>query len=71
MRVLAQTLLKEDFDLDVELPTNSLIPRVPQRLNYVLWIDELLRHNGFSEDVVGIDIGARSLGTRVGSPDFF
>uniref|UniRef100_A0A914DWJ5 U6 small nuclear RNA (adenine-(43)-N(6))-methyltransferase n=1 Tax=Acrobeloides nanus TaxID=290746 RepID=A0A914DWJ5_9BILA len=57
VRVLAQTLLREDFDLDVELPSNSLIPRVPQRLNYILWIDDLLKYNGFNENVIGIDIG--------------
>lgn len=57
MRCLATVLLKEHFDLDVCLPPDSLVPRVPQRLNYILWVEDLLKANGIEADVVGIDIG--------------
>ena len=33
---------------------SNLIPRVPQRLNYVLWIEDLLNRQ---EKATGIDIG--------------
>ncbi|VDO23474.1 Uncharacterized protein BM_BM7633 [Brugia malayi] len=57
VRILARTLLLSDFGLDVDIPTDCLAPRIPQRLNYILVIDDLLKTNGIAEDVVGIDIG--------------
>ncbi|KHN84764.1 Methyltransferase-like protein 16 -like protein [Toxocara canis] len=50
-------MLHNDFGLDVELPSDCLVPRVPQRLNYVLFIDDLLTLNGIEQDILGIDIG--------------
>uniref|UniRef100_A0A1I7TNM0 U6 small nuclear RNA (adenine-(43)-N(6))-methyltransferase n=2 Tax=Caenorhabditis tropicalis TaxID=1561998 RepID=A0A1I7TNM0_9PELO len=57
VRCLTQTLLKKDFSLDVILPTGHLVPRVPQKLNYCLLIDDILRANELTKNVVGIDIG--------------
>lgn len=61
LRALTCTLLKKDFDLEVEIPINKLIPTVPLRLNYILWIEDLLsiseREGG---EVKGIDIGCGS-----------
>lgn len=57
VRSLARAMLHNDFGLDVELPSDCLVPRVPQRLNYVLFIDDLLTMNGIDTDVLGIDIG--------------
>ncbi|VDN04745.1 unnamed protein product [Thelazia callipaeda] len=57
VRALARTLLLSDFDLDVEIPVDCLVPRIPQRLNYLLFIDDLLKINGISKDALGIDIG--------------
>lgn len=39
---LTTALLKRDFQLDFEMPLNHLCPPVPQRLNYLLWVDDLL-----------------------------
>ena len=42
--------------LEVNIPLDHLIPRVPQRLNYILWIEDLLDR---PEKATGIDIGAK------------
>ncbi|ETN82298.1 hypothetical protein NECAME_02035 [Necator americanus] len=57
VRSLAKALLKKDFDLEVELPHGCLVPRVPQRLNYILFVEDLLELNHIKKDIVGIDIG--------------
>lgn len=59
LRVLAKTLLNHDFGLEVEIPQMKLIPAMPLRLNYTLWIEDLLHHAGLSDmkAVHGVDIG--------------
>ena len=42
-RELTRTLLQADFGINYwEIPENRLIPPVPSRLNYILWIHDLL-----------------------------
>ena len=41
--MLTKVLLKNDFDLDFEHPINRLCPPTTQRLNYLLWIQDLLQ----------------------------
>ena len=48
-------MLKDDFDLDVLMPLDRLIPTIPLRLNYILWLEDIL--NGHAENIKGIDIG--------------
>lgn len=55
-------MLKKDFGLDVIIPLDRLIPTVPLRLNYILWIEDLLsivteEVECEKHDVHGIDIG--------------
>lgn len=38
----------------MDIPVNHLIPRIPQRINYVLWIEDLLKR---TDKANGIDIG--------------
>ncbi|XP_050522910.1 U6 small nuclear RNA (adenine-(43)-N(6))-methyltransferase isoform X2 [Daktulosphaira vitifoliae] len=58
LRVLTIILLKKDFGLDVDLPSGKLVPRIPLRLNYLLWIEDLLNlNNTNSFNTKGIDIG--------------
>ncbi|KAF4526319.1 hypothetical protein B566_EDAN015472 [Ephemera danica] len=57
LRALACTLLEEDFGLKVEIPLDRLIPTLPLRLNYLLWIEDLLEIAKIKTDIKGIDIG--------------
>ncbi|KAF3892105.1 U6 small nuclear RNA (adenine-(43)-N(6))-methyltransferase [Trichophyton interdigitale] len=68
VRQLTVSLLRRDFGLEVELPDDRLCPPVPNRLNYILWLQDLIDctgddyHEGFNadRDVVGLDIGTGS-----------
>ena len=55
LRSLSWALLKDDFDLDVDMPLDRLIPTIPLRLNYILWIEDLLSMK--TAGARGIDIG--------------
>ena len=61
LRELTCACLKYEFNLDLSIPSDRLIPTVPQRLNYIHWIEDLLcNKNGEipkGTDVIGIDIG--------------
>lgn len=57
-RALSRTLLKHFFNLDVQLPPGRLVPAVPQRLNYLLWVQDLVEKVlERREGVTGLDIG--------------
>lgn len=49
--------MKKDFDLDVTLPEGFLVPTVPLRLNYILWIEDIVNLIPTSNTIHGIDIG--------------
>jgi methyltransferase len=53
---LTELLLLEDFGIRMKIPNGYLVPRVPQRLNYILVLEDILRLNDI-ENVVGLDIG--------------
>ncbi|XP_041979641.1 U6 small nuclear RNA (adenine-(43)-N(6))-methyltransferase [Aricia agestis] len=57
LRILTKCLLKSDFNLDVKIPEDRLVPTLPLRLNYILWIEDLLSCIGPCDFVRGIDIG--------------
>ena len=70
VRALTWTLLKNDFNLDVDLPADCLVPRVTQRLNYLLWLEDLVNQNDIKGPIIGIDIGRCALHvTLCGSND--
>ncbi|KAF7351364.1 S-adenosyl-L-methionine-dependent methyltransferase [Mycena sanguinolenta] len=59
-RRLTEALLHRDFEISLNLPLNRLCPPVPNRLNYVLWIQDVIRTTEFLEHtppVLGLDIG--------------
>ncbi|KAI7848125.1 hypothetical protein BDC45DRAFT_541341 [Circinella umbellata] len=43
VRTLTWCLLKRDFNLDIKLRHDRLCPPVPNRLDYIIWIENLLR----------------------------
>ncbi|KAK0469088.1 S-adenosyl-L-methionine dependent methyltransferase, partial [Desarmillaria tabescens] len=57
-RCLTKALLYRDFGVDVVLPEDRLCPPVliGRRLNYVLWIQDIMREHP-SSSVCGVDIG--------------
>ncbi|ESN93508.1 hypothetical protein HELRODRAFT_194040 [Helobdella robusta] len=58
LRALTWALLKDDFNLDVDMPLNRLIPTVPLRLNYILWIEDIFSDK--NSNLLGVDIGCGS-----------
>uniref|UniRef100_A0A8D8YNT6 Methyltransferase-like protein 16 n=1 Tax=Cacopsylla melanoneura TaxID=428564 RepID=A0A8D8YNT6_9HEMI len=58
LRIFSTTLLHKDFGLTVDIPPHCLVPTLPLRLNYILWIEDLLQANQFEGPVHGIDIGS-------------
>lgn len=60
VRALTTSLLDQDFDLKVSIPDDRLVPTLPLRLNYLLWIEDLLTHAAHYDSehfVLAIDIG--------------
>ncbi|OZJ03162.1 hypothetical protein BZG36_04064 [Bifiguratus adelaidae] len=59
VRALTYAILKKEFDLDLEIPLDTLCPPVPNRLNYIQLLHALLIDIGIpeGEPVWGIDIG--------------
>ncbi|QRW21620.1 ribosomal RNA large subunit methyltransferase F [Rhizoctonia solani] len=55
-RTLTRALLKRDFGLDVTLLEDRLCPPVPNRLNYVLWISEVVKAISPDEPIIGLDV---------------
>ncbi|XP_064613213.1 RNA N6-adenosine-methyltransferase mettl16-like [Liolophura sinensis] len=60
LRCLTKILLKKDFGLDVDMPLDRLIPTIPQRVNYILWLEDVLHESKLEsgQPVRGIDIGS-------------
>ncbi len=57
-RCLAKAILSVEYGLVVDLPKGHLIPAIPNRLNYLLWIEDLLAYaEEHVHGIKGIDIG--------------
>jgi len=57
-RRLTEALLFLDLNVSLALPDDRLCPPVPNRLNYVLWIQDIVKTFALADESVrGIDIG--------------
>ncbi|KDQ57248.1 hypothetical protein JAAARDRAFT_157432 [Jaapia argillacea MUCL 33604] len=58
-RSLTEALLHRDFGLKLTLPHNRLCPPVPNRLNYILWLQDIITATSpdGSLPVRGLDVG--------------
>lgn len=56
LKIFTKCLLCQDFRLTVYLPPKQLVPTLPLRLNYILWIEDIVKTFEF-ENVIGLDIG--------------
>lgn len=59
LQLLTSCLLKRDFGLQVDLPPDKLIPVLPLRLNYILWLEDMENALGWKSQTIvkGLDIG--------------
>ena len=61
VRTLTRLLFLKDFGLSVEIPEGSLVPTLPSRMNYLLWVEDLLSllpDKAEETSIRGLDIGA-------------
>ncbi|KAF9560031.1 hypothetical protein CPC08DRAFT_495149 [Agrocybe pediades] len=58
-RRLTEAIMLRDFDIRLNIPENRLCPPVPNRMNYVLWIQDIVHAHQTqqSRHIRGIDIG--------------
>ncbi|KAK9835677.1 hypothetical protein WJX74_005744 [Apatococcus lobatus] len=58
-RMLSKVLLHHDYGITWSLPPGHLIPPVPNRANYIHWIEDLLRlsHPAEMQVTQGLDVG--------------
>ena len=60
VRCLSVCLFEKDFNLKVELPPDRLAPTLPLRLNYLLWLQDLVGCLPKCNDLTVLDIGCGS-----------
>lgn len=58
---LTRIMLLEDFGINWNIPDGHLVPPVPNRLNYILWLQDLMaltqKGHGTAKKVRGLDVG--------------
>lgn len=67
IRAVTAALLKEDFDIDIDIPDDRICPAVPNRLNYLCWLSELIDNfcgsGALTSDAVSVmDVGVGACG---------
>ncbi|KYR02218.1 hypothetical protein DLAC_01038 [Tieghemostelium lacteum] len=63
VRELTRVILDNDFKLTVEIPDGFLCPTVTLRLNYLLWLNDILLQNKRQNDADNDEIYAIDIGT--------
>lgn len=54
---LTKAILKEDYEIDVDLRSDRLCPTIPSRLEYLKIINHVLKECGIEEPIRGLDVG--------------
>lgn len=55
---VVDAVLRRDFRLNLKSPPGSLAPALTNKLNYLLWIEDIIKLNNYpNESIIGIDIG--------------
>lgn len=58
LRALTSALLRRDFGIECEMAAHHLCPTLPNRCNYIHWMEDVLEASGVAgTDVHGLDIG--------------
>ncbi|KAI4719585.1 hypothetical protein E4T48_04219 [Aureobasidium sp. EXF-10727] len=64
LQQLTKSILKRDFNLELDLPDDRLCPPVPVRYNYIRWLQELMDttcdvdiEDPSKQNITGLDIG--------------
>ncbi|OSD00137.1 S-adenosyl-L-methionine dependent methyltransferase [Trametes coccinea BRFM310] len=65
-RLLTEAILLRDFSLKVELPPGRLCPPVPNRLNYILWLEDVVATTTLALELSG-DRAVRGLDVGTGA----
>ncbi|KAI1318164.1 Methyltransferase-like protein 16 [Mortierella claussenii] len=55
LRQLTYCLLRKDFSIELDIPIDSLCPAVPNRVNYICWIEDLMKSET-ERAIHGIDV---------------
>ncbi len=67
VRELTCAVLERDFDLRVSIPSGFLVPVVPQKLNYILWIEDLISPRVATVDLPTVPKGKEIFGIDIGT----
>lgn len=73
VRQVTQILMLHDFGVYLELPDNRLCPPVPNRMNYICWLSdliEILQINGSDVHLVDIGVGVSVIYPFLGHKTF-
>ena len=73
MRMLTEVLLERDFGVEVKCHPGRLCPPLPNRLNYLYWLDDLLEHWSLEEQrvhVLDVGVGSNAIYPILGNKQF-
>ena len=61
VRSLAICLFDKDYNLQIQLPSDRLAPTLPSRINYILWVEDLLNClSNVESNITILDVGCGS-----------
>ncbi|KAA0196562.1 Methyltransferase protein 16 [Fasciolopsis buskii] len=70
LAALSKALLLQDFGISIELPLDRLVPTIPLRLNYILWLEDIAKsfvRPSSTVQVLDIGVGASCIYPLLGA----